>query len=123
MLVTPAGGEIGQMEVATGAELLLILLGGDPLIIQIAREPVLEPVVGKLLHGDRREPDGDVSGEALGGEILNSIEYRQIRIGGGVVEHVAPMRPGAMTQDIRDVAVEDHDQTARAVAHLASLLF
>ncbi len=112
----PEAGELGVVEFADGEEVGFIFAGGEDLALEIAGEVGLEDGVGKLLEEDGGEIEAAVEGDAVALKIAEDAEERKVGFGGGFVEPLNAMRPGAVIDDPGQVGMEGEGEEAGGLA-------
>ena len=84
----------------------LVFAGGDDLALEVAGELGEEDGVRELLEQDGREIDIELERDAVAVEIVEHAQQRQIGFGGGFMEPLDAMRPGAVVDDVGQMGVQ-----------------
>jgi len=108
----PEAGELGVMKFANGQEVGFVLAGGQDLAIEIAWEVCLEDWMGELFEEDGGEIEAAVEGDAVALEIAEDAEERKVGFGGGLVEPLDAMGPGAVIDDPGKMGMEGEREEA-----------
>ena len=104
--VLPVAGEVSEVLIARLPEVGLVFAGGADLAAEIAGELAAEGWVGELFEEDGREAEVAVQGEAVALEVGEDAEERQVGLGGGIVEPLGAVGPGAVVDDPGEMGVE-----------------
>ena len=121
--VGPALGQVDHVAVGLikPLELGLVLLGALDAVLEEVLEAVLEVVVGELFEEDGGEPHGELGVAVEERALVEHREDGQVGLGRGLVEPVLAVWPGAVAQDVGQVAVQDEAEGAEGGAHAAYL--
>ncbi len=102
----PEAGGLGEVSFAGLDEEGLVFAGGDDLAVEVVGELGDEDGVGELLEKDGREIEVAVEADAVALEVFEDAEEREIGFGGGFVEPLHAVRPGAVIDDVGQVRVQ-----------------
>ncbi len=72
--------------------------------------------MGELLEEDGREVEVAVEGDAVALEIAEDAEERKVGFGGGFVEPLDAVGPGAVVDDVGEMGVESEGEKASGLA-------
>jgi hypothetical protein len=101
---------------ADGEEVGFVFAGGENLAIEVAGEVGLEDGVGELLEEDGGEIEAAVEGDAVALKIAEDAEERKVGFGGGLVEPLDAMRPGAVIDDPGKMGMKGEREEACGLA-------
>jgi hypothetical protein len=102
----PEAGGLGEVGVAGLDEVGLVFAGGDDLAGEVVGELGDEDGVGELLEQDGREIEVAVEGDAVALEVAEDAQEREVGFGGGFVQPLHAVRPGAVVDDVGQVGVQ-----------------
>ncbi|MGH9596050.1 MAG: hypothetical protein ACRD3K_04540 [Edaphobacter sp.] len=112
----PEACGLGEMGFAGLYEVGFVFAGGDDLAVQVVGELGDEDRVSELLEEDGGEIEVAVETDAVALEIFEDAEKREIGFGGGFVEPLHSMRPGAVVDDVGQMRVQgEGEKSCRAV--------
>ncbi len=108
----PEACGLGEVQFAGGGEVGLVLAGGDDLALDVLGELGLEDRVGELLQQDGREVQIAVQADAIGLQPAQDAQQRQVGLGGGFVQPLHAVRPGAVVDDVGQMSVQRKGEKA-----------
>ena len=117
--VLPEAGGLGVVRFADGDEVGLVFAGGDDLALEVVGELGAEDGVGELLEEDGGEIEVAVERDAVALEVAEDAEQRKVGFGGGFVEPLDAMRPGAVVDDIGQVGVQRQGEESTRLGWLS----
>ncbi len=103
---SPEAGEIGVVRLSRLQEEGFIFSRGVDLAEQIFCELRDENGMGELLKQDRGEIEIAMEVDAVALEIAEDAEERKVGFGGGFVEPLHAVRPGAVVDDVGQMGVQ-----------------
>ena len=106
----PEAGGLGEVMVAGLGEEGLVFAGGGDLAGEVAGELGDEDGVGELLEQDGGEIEVAVEADAVALEVGEHAEEREVGFGGGFVEPLDAVRPGAVVDDVGQVRVQSEGE-------------
>ena len=108
----PEAGDLGVVGFAGLDEEGLVFSGGGDLAVEVVGELGEEDGVGELLEEDGGEVEVAVEADAVALEIAEHAEEREVGFGGGLVEPLHAVRPGAVVDHVGEVGVEGEGEKA-----------
>ena len=102
----PEAGGLGEVVVAGLDEEGLVLARGDDLAGEVVGELGDEDGVGELLEQDGGEIEVAVEADAVALEVAEHAEQREVGFGGGFVQPLHAVRPGAVVDDVGQMRVQ-----------------
>ncbi len=108
----PEARGLGQVVVAGLDEVGLVLARGDDLARDVLGKLGDEERMGELLQQDRREIEVEVGRDPIPFQIAQHPQQRQIGLGGGLVQPLHAMRPGAVVHHIGQMRMEGDGEKA-----------
>lgn len=91
---------------------MLILDGVVDFRLAVMLEFILECGVLQLLGQDRRDVHGPARADSLVQQPIQSVEQRQVTLGGRLIDPIRAMRGLPVTQNIRHVRMQTQDKAA-----------
>jgi uncharacterized protein YkwD len=101
----PEAGGLGVVGLAGELEGGLVFPGGDDLASQVFGELGEEGRVAELLEEDGGEIEVELGGDVVALEVGEDAEEREIGLGGGLVQPLHAVGPGAVVDDVGQVRV------------------
>ncbi len=86
-----------------------LVAGGQPLR-DVGLELRSEERIGELVGQDRRDGDGERRPHAARGQLGHLLDQREVGVERRLAQPVAAVRPAAVAQDVREVAVQREDE-------------
>ena len=102
----PEAGGLGEVGFAGLDEEGLVFAGGDDFAVEVVGELGDEDGVGELLEQDGREIEVAVEADVVALEVFEHAEEREIGFGGGFVEPLHAVGPGAVIDDVGQMRVQ-----------------
>ena len=102
----PEAGGLGEVGFAGLDEEGLVFAGGDDLAVEVVGEFGDEDGMRELLEKDGGEIEVAVETDLVALEIFEDAEEREVGFGGGFVEPLHAMRPGAVIDDVGQMRVQ-----------------
>ena len=102
----PEAGGLGEVGFAGLDEEGLVFARGDDLAREVVGELGDEDGVGELLEQDGGEIEVAVEADVVALEVFEHAEEREVGFGGGFVEPLHAVRPGAVIDDIGQMRVQ-----------------